>query len=204
MRKADLLANHRPFDDSLERYRAFLERAFAAQRVIRTNTEKADLAESVLLRLCANWEKFVDEHLVDCVNCDHSQLSEYLGVTISRHPSKNDCEAILFGGGYRDFRSFGDLKGFSKKILPDSSNPFLAIPTRQGNRIDEAYKIRNYLAHYSSAARRTLKRMYSQEYEMTRFIEPGRFLFAYNGQRMWRYFDSFERASEAMKDWITA
>lgn len=135
MRKADLLANHRPFDDSLGRYRAFLERAFAAQKVIRTNTEKADLAESVLLRLCANWEKVVDEHLVDCVNRDHTQLSEYLGVKISRHPSKNDCEAILFGGGYRDFRSFGDLKGFTKKILPDVSNPFLAITTRQSSRI---------------------------------------------------------------------
>ena len=69
MRKSDLLSNHTPYDASLARYRSFMEKAFSAQRVIRTPVEKKDLAESVLLRLCANWEKFVDEHLVVCVNC---------------------------------------------------------------------------------------------------------------------------------------
>lgn len=203
MRKSDLLSNHTPYEASLARYRLFMEKAFTAQRVIRTATEKKDLAESVLLRLCANWEKFVDEHLVDCVNCDHSKLSEYLGVSVPRHPPKHLCEALIFGGGYKDFRSFGDLKGFSRKILPKDSNPFLAISKSRGKRIDEAYKIRNYLAHYSSAAKRALKYMYKKEYDINRFVEPGRFLFAYDGRRMWRYFDTFEGASTDMKDWIT-
>jgi hypothetical protein len=31
----------------------------------------------------------------------------------------------VIGSSYTDFPSFGALKGFSKKILPDGSNPFL-------------------------------------------------------------------------------
>lgn len=109
MRKADLKHNHKMFDESIERYRSFLNRIIKAQRVIKHSQEKRDIAESVLLRLCANWEKFVDEHLVDCVNLDPSQLEEFLGVPMPSHPSKNLCTALIFGGSYRDFRDFGHL-----------------------------------------------------------------------------------------------
>ena len=43
----------------------------------------------------------------------------------------------------------GELVGFSKKLLPKESNPFLKITQGQKKKIDEFYKIRNYLAHYS-------------------------------------------------------
>lgn len=201
MRKADLKHNHESFDEALARYRAFMERVVDAQRVIRTNTEKQDVAESVLLRLCAHWERFVDEHLVDCVNVDHSQLNEFLGVTIPRHPSRNVCQAILFGGKYRDFRSFRELKGFTKKVLPNVSNPFLRVTKANSKKIDEVFMIRNYLAHYSSAARRALDRLYKNVYNLQRFQEPGRFLLANNGRRLWSYFDAFEGASTNMKAW---
>ena len=201
MRKADLRKNHDPFDVTLSRYRDFMQRILGAQRVIRTVTEKQDIAESVLLRICAHWERFVDEHLIDCVNVDHSQLSDFLGVSIPRHPSRNVCQAILFGGGYRDFRSFGDLKGFTKKVLPDSSNPFLEVTAADARKIDEVFTIRNYLAHYSAAARRALDRIYKDKYKMKRFREPGSFLLASQGKRLWAYIEAFENASTKMKEW---
>jgi hypothetical protein len=203
MRKADLQHNHVSFDEALARYRSFMQKIVGAQRVVSTAQEKRDIAESVILRLCANWESFLDEHLVDCINVDHSQLSEYFGATIPPNPSKALCQALLFGGSYRDFKSFSDLKGFSKKPLPQASNPFLVITVAQSARIDEAYKIRNYLSHYSAAGRRALLRVYQQQYGMTRFLEPGQFLLAYNGRRLWGYFDAFEAASAAMKAWYT-
>lgn len=201
MRKADLKQNHDSFDDALARYRGFMERVVDAQRVIRTNTEKQDVAESVLLRLYAHWERFVDEHLVDCVNVDHSQLNEFLGLTIPRHPSRNVCQAVLFGGGYRDLRNFGRLIDFTKKVLPSASNPFLQVTKANRKKIDEVSTIRNYLAHYSSAARRALDRLYKNVYNLQRFQEPGRFLLANNGKRLWSYFDAFEGASTDMKAW---
>lgn len=200
MRKADLKKNHDSFDAALQRYRSFTQRILNAKRVISSKTEKEDIAESVLLRLCAHWERFVDEHLVDCINVDHSQLNEYLGVTIPRHPSRNLCQAILFSGGYKDFRSIGELKGFTRKILPDASNPFLSVAAGHAERIDEVFKIRNYLAHYSAAARRALDRLYKSSYGLSRFEEPGRFLLARDARRLWGYFTALESASTDMKN----
>ena len=201
MRKSDLKKNHAPLDEALARYRSFMERIVDARRVIRNSQEKRDLAESVLLRVCANWESFVDEHLVDCVNRDHSQLSDFLGVKIPDHPSKDLCHALLFGDSYRDFRSFGELKGFSKKILPEESNPFLEVKDTSTKRIDEVYQIRNYISHYSSRAKRSLMSMYRKKYELDRFCEPGHFLLAYDATRLWTYFEAFQNASKNMQDW---
>jgi len=62
MRKSNLKKNHEPFDSAVERYRTFAEKIVSAQRVVSTAEEKRDIAESVLLRLCAHWEQFIDEH----------------------------------------------------------------------------------------------------------------------------------------------
>src|SRR5438105_14510776 len=82
MRKSDLKKNHTEFDTALARYRGFMDKIINAEQVVSTAGEKRDVAESVLLRLCANWERFVDAHLVDCVNRDHTQLSKYFAVSI--------------------------------------------------------------------------------------------------------------------------
>jgi hypothetical protein len=204
MRKADLKKNHIALDTAIARYRTFMEKIVGAQRVVASAQEKRDLAESIVLRLCANWESFVDNHLVDCINRDWSKLSEFFGVTVPNHPSAGLCWALLFGDSYRDFRSYGDLKGFSKKILVENSNPFLAVTTKQSARIDEVYKMRNYLSHLSGKSRRALNEMYKTSYKMQRFLEPGQFLLAYDASRLWMYFDVFEGASTSMKNWYGA
>ncbi len=129
-------------------------------------------------------------------------VAQVPGVSVPEHPSKDLCHALVFGDSYRDFRSSGDLKNFSKRILlPDGGNPFLTIPTSSTKKIDEVYRIRNYLSHYSQKSRRSLMALYRGEYEMDRFYEPGRFLLAYDGRRLWTYFDAFERASNQMRAW---
>lgn len=201
MRKSDLKKNHGPLDGAIERYRVFMDKIINAQRVISTAAEKRDIAESVLLRLCACWERFIDEHLVDCVNRDHTKLSQHFAVTIPGNPSWDLCHALIIGSSYKDFRSFGDLKGYSKKILPDQSNPFLQVSTAHTKKIDEVYAIRNYLSHYSAASRRTLMNVYKTEYQMGKFLEPGQFVLAYNAKRLWAYFDAFQGASADMLAW---
>ena len=201
MRKSDLKKNHVPFDAALDRYRAFMDKIINAESVIITKDEKRDIAESVLLRLCAYWERFVDAHLVDCVNCDHTRLSEHFAVSLPDNPSWNLCHALIIGASYTDFRSFGDLRGFSKKVLPDNSNPFLHVGQAHAVKIDEVYKIRNYLSHYSASSSRALRHVYKTKYAMQRFLEPGQFVLAYGARRLWAYFDAFEGASKDMKDW---
>jgi len=201
MRKADLVKNHVVLDTAIDRYRGFLEKVINAQRVVASTEEKRDIAESVLIRLCAYWEFFTDGHLVDCVNKDSSRLSQFFGVSIPANPSKDLCQALLFGEKYRDFRAFDELKAFTKKILPDNNNPFLAISKRHGFKIDEVYCIRNYLSHYSAKSKRTLFDMYKKKYKMTRFLEPGQFVLAYNAKNLWEYLAAFQGASADMKGW---
>jgi hypothetical protein len=182
MRKADLKHNHRSSDSPVARYRGFTERIVGAQRVVRTATEKQDIAEIGLVAPLRPTGRGVSTNIWwTASTATHSQLNEYLGVTIPRNPSRKVCHAVLFGGTYKDF---GDLKGFSKKVLPDSSNPFLVVKQSHADKIDEVFKIRNYLAHYSAAARRALDRMYEKSYSMKRFQEPGRFLLANDGRRL--------------------
>jgi hypothetical protein len=199
VRKSDLKKNHKPLDEAITRYRGFVGKVLNARRVVGSAVEKRDIAESVLLRLCANWERFLDEHLVDCVNCDHSRLSEYFAVTIPPHPSWDLCHALIIGDSYKDFKSFGQLKGFTKRILPDESNPILSVSKLNIKKIDEVYTIRNYLSHYSQASRRSLQKVYKNDYGMGKFVEPGQFLLAHNARRLWSYFDAFQGASDEMK-----
>ena len=201
MRKSDLLKNHEALDSDFRRYRAFIVKVLGAERVIKTKAEKRDLAESVLLRICACWESFVDEHLVDCVNRDHGKLTEFCAVTIPANPSKSLCQALIIGNGYLDFKSTGDLVGFSKRVLPTASNPFLAISKPHRERIDEAFTIRNYLAHYSGAGTRSLSRLYRTKYRLKRFVEPGAFLMSNGAKRFWTIFEAFEGASAELKKW---
>jgi hypothetical protein len=201
VRKSNLKKNHGSLDSAIARYRAFMDKIVNAQRVISTAEEKRDIAESVLLRLCAYWERFIDEHLVDCVNRDHTNLSKHFAVTIPDNPSWDLCHALIIGAAYRDFRSFGDLKGYTKKVLPDGSNPFLQIKPAHTKKIDEVYTIRNYLSHYSKASARSLKHVYKTEYGMAHFLEPGQFVLAYNARRLWAYFDAFQGASADMLAW---
>ena len=204
MRKATLTKNHEKLDAAINRYEDFMKRIIKAKQVIKTIQEKQDLAESVLLRLCANWESFVDEHLVDCVNRDHFKLKDFLGVPVPGHPSKNLCTALIFGDSYRNFASFGELKGFTKKLLRNELNPFLKVTRTQIKRIDEVYTIRNYLSHYSARSKRALRCMYENTYKRTNFIEPGQFLLAYNAKRLWNYFDAFKGASDKMNRSVTS
>lgn len=201
MRKSDLRKNHEPFDAAVTRYRGFMQKIIVDQQVVSTTAEKRDLAESVLLRLCAYWEFFIDEHLVDCVNRNHSKLSEHFAVSIPDNPSWNLCHALIIGSTYKDFPSFGALRSFSKKILPEAGNPFLKVSNAHANLIDEVYKIRNYISHYSASSRRALHIVYKTKHQMTRFLEPGQFLLAYEAGRLWAYFDAFEGASTEMKQW---
>ncbi len=202
MRKADIIKRHDEFFYTVEWYEGFLQKIISARRVLGDAEVKRELAESIILRLCAHWEYYIDELLIACVNRDHSKLSEFFGVTIPEHPSQELCQALIFGDGYRDFPSFGALKGFSKKILKEESNPFLSIQGENWKLIDEVYAIRNYLSHYSRKARRSLFHMYKSNHQMSRFYEPGQFLLAYNASRFDDYFRAFAGASNDMKIWL--
>jgi hypothetical protein len=200
MRKADLAKNHDKFEKDMDWYIDFLTRMLGAKRVVNYD-DKLEILESLVIRLCALWEAFIEGEMIDCLNIDCSKYKEELQLELPEHPTKDVCEAILVGAGYLDFKNVGDIKGFAKNVLPDDVNPFRLIkenPT--GKRIDELYIMRNYLSHYSKKSRRTLMKMYQRNpWRLKNFRQPGDFLIAYRGRRLIQYIEALLYASEQMR-----
>jgi hypothetical protein len=113
---------------------------------------------------------------------------------------------MITGLGYTNFRSVSDIKKTAKNILVPTCNPFKAISHHEGELIDEFTKMRNYLAHYSVVARRSLMNSYKTNHKLTRFREPADFLYANNRTtgyiRFSDYATAFRVASNSMRDSI--
>jgi hypothetical protein len=202
MRKADLKKNHKLYEKWIGKFRVATEKYLKATYIISTVLEKRLLAETMVVRLCGNWEYLINEDLVSCVNKHPSKLSEYFGVKISKHPSKNLCRALIIGAGYKDFKNCANLIDYSKKVISDGCNPFPKISAANRKKVDEAFIIRNYVLHLSAVSKRRLKDIYTNDYKLRKFIEPGKFLLANKALRIWQYFKAFESAGNDIKKHI--
>jgi len=172
-------------------------------------TEKKQIHEAFVLKICATWEILVENVFVECLLRDTSKYKERTGIILPRKKlTKDICKGLVCGLGYFSFRDASDLKGMAKKFLADTYNPFNKIPTDFVKKIDEFYSIRNYIAHRSNAARQSLRRRYKQNYNMKRFRPPGDFLFdiiefVESGERgkeirFANYSKAFEKAADEM------
>ena len=197
------------FEDTFDRffywinwYTDLLVKVTEDKRVISFANEKKEIYEAFVLKICATWEIFVEELLVNCLNRDTSQYADYKAVKIPKNLSSNVCMCLITGLGFFDFKSAGDIKGIAKKILVNKFNPFPAIPKKDAARIDEFLIIRNYLAHYSAKSKQSLMCIYKKNYDFKNFREPGDFLFANDKQtkqiRFANYIDSFLNAADEM------
>jgi hypothetical protein len=204
MKKGDIKLTFTNFEYWMGWYIQFLQKALQAERVIGTPREKKELLEAFVFKIVAQWEIFAEDLLVDCLNRDSSAYSQHMGLRLKKHLTRSECRAMVIGLGYLDFRSVSHLQGIAKRILTRPNNPFRAIPKNAGDKIDEFFCIRNYLAHYSVPARRSLLNIYQKEYDLKNFREPGDFLYASRGQggqiRFGDYVDAFAEASHEMRN----
>ena len=172
MRKADLAKNHNEFEEDMEWYLGFLERML--DQVVEEE-DFIEILESLVIRLCAIWEAFVEGEMIDCLNIDCSRYKEELQLKLPEHPTKDVCEAILIGPGYLDFKNVDDMKGFAKRVLPKDVNPFKLIRPATAKQVNELFTMRNYLSHYSGKSRRLLHRMYQKSWGLKEVPSTRRF-----------------------------
>jgi len=177
-----------------------------AKAVVKPREEKRTIFEAFVFRICANWQILVEELFINCLGKDTSMYKKYTGFDVPKHIPRDTCKAILLGTGYWDFKSVSDIKRQAKRILLPGCNPFKEIENIQEKKIDEFHAIRNYLAHYSDASWRALKKIYQNEYGFNKFIEPGRFLLANekkaNIPRMGVYINNFTDTADTMAKFL--
>lgn len=180
MKKASTKVTLRNFIEELHWYIWFLNKIVAAKRVVGQPDEKVEVLEAFVFKVAALWEVLAEDLLIDCLNKDTSRYAEYKGMALSKNLTRNVCAAMLTGLDYLDFKSVGHTRATARKILVPAHNPFQAISKAAARRIDEFFTIRNYLAHYSDHAQRSLMDKYRNNHGLTRFVRPGQFLYAYS------------------------
>lgn len=173
-----------------------------ARSVVKSLEAKRSIFDAFVFHICAKWEILVEDLLLDCLNKDTSRYAEYTGFNLPKHISRETCKAIIIGLQYFDFKSVGDLKKMSNQMLTPLCNPFAKITSAQAKKIDEFFTIRNYLAHRSYKARRSLLKVYQDTYGMRNFVEPGTFLLAREKgaqiPRMGAYINNFKDTANMM------
>lgn len=203
MRKADFEKNHIEFESWIIWYGNFLKKLIETKRVVRTQFEKKELIEALVLRTAVRWEVLVEDDIITSLNRDSSAYADFMGLRLKKHLTRDESEAILIGHRYLDFRSVGDIKSFTKKYLVPTYNPFEAITPQIAEKIDEFMIVRNLLAHYSGHSWRAYRGMMAKKYEYKRIPEPGAFLIKPNpktGTYRWTdYLTNFLRCSERMR-----
>jgi hypothetical protein len=206
MKKSSAEKTFDKFETWLYIYTVFLNKILSAKRVVSTTWEKQELLEAFVLRVVSVWEIFVEDLIVDCLNKDTTKYAAYMDLRLPKNLPRAQCEAMLNGLGYLDFPNVGSLKSVARNVLVPACNPFQAIPKAATWRIDEFLRMRNYLAHYSTRARRALKDAYRRNHGLTRFREPGDFLYASRGKggqpRFGDYVDAFSDAAKAMRRFL--
>ena len=178
MRKASPELSLRSYQEGIDAVLDLLSKVVSCDRLTFSAADKRELAEALVFKVTAEWEVLVEELFVDLMNKDNSQYAETIGVSLPKHQTRDQCQAMLIGTGYFDFKNCGDLKGLAKNYLVTNLNPFRALSASTSQKVDELFVIRNYLGHYSIRAEKKLANMYRNRYGMQRVSEPGRFLLA--------------------------
>ena len=203
MRKASIRHNHLQFESKLQALEAISDR-LSSKAVGLNAAEKDTLLEAFALQLASYWEELVDEDFVDALNRDTSQYAKHVGITLPKDLSRDICFGLLVGDRYLDFRSIGGLLKHSEDLLVRTYNPFIHIPPRLRQRIDDFFVLRNYLAHRSRRAQRSYSKMIQDKrYGYLYIVRAGSFLrgtHGITGRRRFAFFvDAFRGASVAVR-----
>ncbi len=202
MKKSSAEVTFKNFLSNMLWDKEFLKRIEKARTVVRSVDEKRSVFEVFVFSVCANWEIMIEDLLVDCLNKDASEYRKYTGYEIPKNLTRDTCKAIIIGTRYLDYKSVGDIKGIANNILVPGCNPFHSIDSKSEGKIEDFYKIRNYLAHYSYLAERSLGKMYKNKFGLRTFRRPGEFLCAKDRKRkvcrMNIYIDNFIDTSKVM------
>jgi len=202
MKKADFIKNHEDFDTWILWHGEMLNRIVKARKIVRTRMEKLELLEALIVRCSAHWEILVEKDIITSLNRDCSYYAAALNLDLKKHPTVDECTAMLIGHRYLDFKSVDDVKKFAKDYLSPHYNPFSAIPNDLGKRVDELMTMRNVLTHYSDYSWRSYYRLMTKKYNYSHVPQPGDFLITLNPQTReykWsEYLGAFFECSELM------
>ena len=129
--------------------------------------------ENAIIMLYKAFEKFILRTMISCLNHDHSHFEEKYGIKLGNHINDDVCEFLITKGGYFDFKGRGGLNKILNATIGSNHNVGKTIKNNKyGKTIDQLCSVRNYAAHNSTQAKKTVMEVYGLE----RISSPGSFL----------------------------
>jgi len=201
MRFKSILKNHEQFESAVEEIIQYAQEIIAdlPYKNAMSAKEKHILLEALILKICALWEKFIEQEIIFVIYLNTKKLLQVMGLDEKTKLNPELVRAVIFSDTYRSFQDIDDLIYFSKKAVEQRYNPFTRIGASQTRNILFTYKIRNYLSHYSRYSKRALFSAYKKIYNYKRFLEPGKFLLKDKGKHFEDLAKNFKMASINMK-----
>lgn len=194
-----ILENHKLLEKNIEEIIKYGLRLIERNSTSFSVKEKTIIIEGLLLRACAYWERFLEAEVIFLIELDQSKLREYLELPSSQKLNRQLIKAILFSDSYRSFQDIEKSKRFFRSFIANNYNLFDKLTNEQIKKNQMAYKLRNYLAHYSEFAKKKLQQQYKKTYSYSRFMQPGRFLMKENGKHFESLIHNFILMSATMK-----
>ena len=124
MPAVDLEKRYRRFNRDLEFYRDLMVRMTGPESPL-TKAEKELLAELIIGRMVALWERLLDELIVASVHADPGRKQRFPNAPDPRHPNMEECKGRVFGK--KRYLAFGQTKAlieYSVGLLSERGNPF--------------------------------------------------------------------------------
>lgn len=199
MNKRSILKNHNLLEENIEEVIKYGLKLIEGKSDHFKDKEKTIVIESLLLRACAHWERFLETEVIYLISMDLSKLKEQLELPPKQKLNRQLIKAILFSDSYKRFQDIERSKSFFKTYIADSYNLFKKLPNDQINKSQMVYKLRNYLVHYSEFAKKKLQQEYEKTYHYSVFMQPGRFLRKENGKYFEKLIHNFCLMSATMK-----
>jgi len=164
--------------------------------------EKNILFESLLLRSCAYWEKFLEKEIIILISLNSDRFKLNMELPSNTKLNLKLIRAILYGDEYRDFHDIKHFRSYFSKILVEEYNPFKHITKEQLKKINITYIIRNYLSHYSEYSKKKLYNVYVDNFKYKIFQEPGIFLLKEKGKYFENLIHNFVLVSVNMRSFL--
>ena len=196
---------------ALARYRQTVDdvRAFVAAVAAggATNTVTARCYAHAVIWTYRALEEFVLAILVAQINRNPAHLYASVGVNFGKNPTAAQCEYLLVGDRYFDFRGHSGLVDFVKKVSPASSALETAVKDADSRKAFEILvALRNYVAHESDQSKASaLKAMQHWEPNRQNLGSAGQWLRVQVGgqTRLERLLTKLDDLGNAMRQAVT-
>ena len=141
-----------------------------------SENELSIIQESILIKQVTAWENFVYDIITYCISLNTKKISEHIGIELPESISYDNAKAIFNGINFSSLSNSNDIMDKAENLITEENNPFQQFLPPMLRYVDEAYLLRNYIAHKSHVSKAKISKMYLNNYKINDFIIPGKFL----------------------------